>query len=134
MNTKEINFAYKVRHALNEQIDNLPAITTERLAAARNIALSSKKAEGPLRALAQQTSFAGSISGLINDRLSWFARMGMVIPIVVAAAGIFVIYQSETQQRISDVAEIDAMVLADELPLNAYLDKGFNGYLARRAE
>ena len=37
MNTDDLNFAYKVRHALNEQLDDLPASTTDRLAQARKL-------------------------------------------------------------------------------------------------
>lgn len=43
MNTDDINLAYKIRHALNENLDALPASTTDRLAAARARALSRKK-------------------------------------------------------------------------------------------
>ncbi|MDB5798539.1 MAG: hypothetical protein JWP36_2441 [Paucimonas sp.] len=134
MNAKEINFAYRVRHALNEHLDTLPPATIDRLAQARTRALASKKADAPQRVLATQTAFAGRAGGLFGDRLSWLARMGVAIPMVVVAAGIFALYQSEYQQRISEVAEIDAMVLADELPLNAYLDNGFNAYLAKKAD
>ena len=35
MNTDDINLAYKIRHALNDNLDALPASTTDRLAAAR---------------------------------------------------------------------------------------------------
>ena len=37
----------------------------------------------------------------------------------------------EQQERIADLAEIDAAVLSDELPLDAYLDHGFNAYLSQ---
>jgi hypothetical protein len=32
------------------------------------------------------------------------------------------------------VAELDAAVLSDELPLSAYLDHGFNAYLENREQ
>ena len=44
------------------------------------------------------------------------------------------IYQAEQQQRISELAELDAAVLSDELPLSAYLDHGFNAYLTKREQ
>ena len=50
MNTDDINLAYKLRHALNENLDALPVSTTERLAAARALALSRKKADAPRQA------------------------------------------------------------------------------------
>jgi hypothetical protein len=32
---------------------------------------------------------------------------------------------------VADLAELDAAVLSDELPLSAYLDHGFNAYLTQ---
>jgi len=134
MNTKELNFAYKVRHALNENLDNLPASTTERLASARNTALSRKKKSMPARALAPQSTFAGHVDGLFSAPISWIGRMSFAVPVIVLAAGLIGIYQFEQRRHISDIAEIDALVLSDELPLSAYLDHGFNAYLANRGE
>lgn len=136
MNTNELNFAYKVRHALNENLDNLPASTTERLASARNLALSRKKKDAPVRAFVPQRIFAGHIGGFFSESASWswIGRIGFAVPVIVLIAGLIGIYQFEQHQRISDIAEIDALVLSDELPLTAYLDHGFNAYLANRGE
>lgn len=135
MNTKELNFAYKVRHALNENLDNLPASSVERLASARNIALSRKKKGGLAHRHVPQSVWAGHIGNFFNEPFSfWSARIGAVVPVIVLAAGLIGIYHFEQRQRISDIAEIDALVLSDELPLSAYLDHGFNAYLANRGE
>ena len=45
------------------------------------------------------------------------------------AVGLYGIYEHEQQQQINDLAEIDAAVLVDELPPDAYVDNGFNAYL-----
>jgi hypothetical protein len=134
MNTKELNFAYKVRHALNETTESLPASTADRLASARKMALSRKKKESPLRALLPQRVLAGDAGNFLEGRLSWLGRMGLVLPLVVVGLGLTGIYQYEQQRRVAETAEIDAAVLADELPLSAYLDHGFNAYLAKRGE
>jgi len=34
----------------------------------------------------------------------------------------------EDQQRTAELADIDAAMLSDNLPLDAYLDHGFNAY------
>lgn len=130
--TKDLNFAYKVRHALNENLDNLPASTTERLASARKQALSRKKKESALRIFVMPRVIAGEVGRLFSHPLSWLARMGLAVPLVVLAVGLTSIYQFEQQRLISDIAETDAEVLADELPLSAYLDHGFHAYLAAR--
>lgn len=132
MNTRHLNFAYKVRHALNENLDNLPASTTEKLASARKMAVSLKKKESGQRVFAPRRLLAGAIGSFFNEPLSWLARMGLAVPLVVLALGLTSIYQFEQQRRVKDLAEIDAAVLADELPLSAYLDHGFNAFLAKR--
>lgn len=134
MNSKELNFAYKVRHALNESADNLPAFTTDRLTSARKIALSRRKKESALRVFVSPQRFAGEAGGFLHTHFSWIARMGLILPLIVVAAGLVGIYEYEQQRRIDETAEIDAEVLADELPLSAYVDHGFNAYLAKRGE
>lgn len=134
MNTQELNFAYKVRHALNENADNLPAPITEKLASARKIAVSRKKKELSLAVLVPHRVLAGETGRFFNTPFSWLGRMGLAIPLLVLAFGLIAIYEFEQERRISDTAEIDAAVLADELPLSAYLDHGFSAYLAERDE
>lgn len=135
MNMEEINFAYKVRHALNQNLESLPASTTSRLAAARQAALARKKADAPISvrksALATAQGMAG---GVFGNTFSWLGRLSVALPVVVVMASLVGMYQAEKQHRISELAEIDAMVLSDELPLNAYLDHGFNAYLAKRGD
>ena len=120
MNSDNINFAYKVRHALNENLDNLPASTADRLASARKIAVSRKKADAPAR-LARH-ALAGNVGGLFN--FSFLNRVGVVFPLLALAAGLAGVYQYQEEQRIAEIAELDAAVLSDELPLTAYLDHG----------
>lgn len=134
MNTRELNFAYKVRHALNESAENLPASTTDRLAAARKTALARKKKEWPIRIMATPRVLAGHAGNLVDDHLPWLGRMGLMLPLIVVALGLTGIYHHEKQRRIRETAEIDAAVLSDELPLSAYLDHGFNAYLAKRVD
>ena len=125
MNTDDINLAYKLRHALNDNLDALPASTTERLAAARALALSRKKADAPAGARKGRRffdvdfHFSGASLG----------RLGVAIPLLALVFGLGGLYQYDQQQRIAELAELDAAVLADELPLTAYLDHGFNAYL-----
>jgi hypothetical protein len=130
MNTEDINFAYKVRHALNENLDHLPASTAERLAAARKLAVSRKKAHAPVRVA--QRALAGNIASFFS--FSSLGRAGAVIPLLALVAGLAGVYQYEQEQRIAEIAELDAAVLSDELPLTAYLDHGFNAYLSQSGQ
>lgn len=134
MNTKELKFAYKVRHVLNESIENLPHSTTEQLASARKIALSRKKKDSLRLTFALQRLLAGEIGSFSNEPLTWLARMGLAVPLMVLIVGLIGIYQFEQERRIRDTAEMDIAVLSDELPLSAYLDHGFNAYLATQGD
>lgn len=126
MNNDDINLAYKLRHALNENLESLPASTTERLAAARKLALSRKKPDAPAARRAGLRRFLDvdvHFSGL------GLGRLGVALPLLALVVGLGGLYQYDQQQRIDELAELDAAMLADELPLTAYLDHGFNAYL-----
>ena len=128
MNTDDINLAYKLRHALDENLDALPASTTERLAAARALALSRKKADAPAAHKRRFFNVDFHFSGVRPFGAS-LGRLGVAIPLLALVVGLGGLYQYDQQQRIAELAELDAAVLADELPLTAYLDHGFNAYL-----
>ncbi|MEC5159351.1 hypothetical protein ACFDR9_000767 [Janthinobacterium sp. CG_23.3] len=132
MNTEDLNFAYKVRHALNEKLDNLPPSTSERLAAARAQAMARKKAHAPAP-LAHSVA-AGTIGRFFSQPFALLGRMSLVLPLLAMGAGVVGIYQYEQDQQIAELAELDAEVLSDELPLSAYLDHGFNAYLTTKRE
>lgn len=126
MNTDDINLAYKIRHALNENLDTLPASTTDRLAAARALALSRKKPDALRRAQpAKRPLF--DIKALFTGPA--LARIAVAVPMLALVIGMGGVYEYEQQQRLAALAEVDAAVLADELPLTAYLDQGFNAYV-----
>lgn len=131
MNTDDTNLAYKIRHALNEQLDAMPASTTDRLAAARAAALARKKPEETF--LQVKTAGSGWRQAITNlgayVSSPAMSRLAVAVPVLALVIGMGGMYQHEQQQQIAELADIDAAVLADELPLTAYLDPGFNAYL-----
>lgn len=133
-NTKELNFAYKIRRALDENLEQLPPSTLQGLQAARNKALAVQKKSAPLHVLSANRATAGHLQHFLRDPVNWVTRASFVLPAIIIAVGLIGMYQFEQQERISETAEIDALVLADELPLTAYVDKGFGAYLAERGE
>jgi hypothetical protein len=135
MNTDDINLAYKIRHALNENLDHLPASTVDRLAAARSLALSRKKADAPRAVSARQQQVrrpAFDVRSVLA--MPWTMRAAVAVPLLAMVVGLVGVYQSEREQRIAEVAELDAAVLSDNLPLTAYIDHGFNAYLAQQQQ
>ena len=134
MKTKDLNLAYKLRHALDESSNNLSAKTVERLASARNAALSRKKQESSIAVFATQAVPAGHAASAPRNHFAWIGRMGLAIPLAVLVFGLMGIYQFEQHQQVIEAAAIDAEVLTDDLPLSAYLDNGFGAFLAKEED
>ena len=133
MNANDLNFAYRVKHALDQNLDNLPASAADRLASARKIALSRKKPDA-LRVRINRLAIAGQFGGFLQERMSWLGRLGVMTPLLAGALIFVGLYEFEHEQRIAELAELDVAVLADDLPVSAYVDQGFNAYLATREE
>lgn len=133
MNAKDLNFAYRVKHALDQNLDNLPISAADRLASARKIALSRKR-PNTLRVRITQLAFAGQFGGYLHERMSWLGRVGVMTPLLIGALVFVGLYEFEQEQRIAELADLDVAVLADDLPVSAYVDQGFNAYLATRDE
>ncbi len=134
-NQDELTLALGIRRALNAGLQDMPQAKTDRLAAARRAAIARKKPDAPITIQVRQRTLAGN-SGQISfeDPISWMRRMGLALPLLALVLGLIVLWQTEEKQHISDIAEIDAAVLSDELPLSAYMDHGFNAYLAKPGE
>jgi hypothetical protein len=75
MNTDDLNFAYKVRHALNDKLDDLPASTTDRLAQARKMALARKKAhvDAPLTYVLPKKNWPRPAASCRSSSAGWAA-------------------------------------------------------------
>ena len=134
MNTDDINLAYKIRHALDEQLDHLPASTVDRLAAARAAAMARKKPDAARFGFGTRSRSSAASGGGWRGIGAFLAgptvaRLAIAVPLMALVIGMGGFYQHEQQQQLAALADIDAAVLADELPLTAYLDPGFNAYL-----
>jgi hypothetical protein len=134
---KELEFVQGMRRALDESAASLPSATTVRLTAARKAALARKKAE-PVLVRVPSLAAAGVGAGMASlpgalppRRRSALARFALAWPLAALVAGLFAIAYFEDQQRTAELADIDAAMLSDDLPLTAYLDHGFNAYLTR---
>ncbi|MDN7935753.1 DUF3619 family protein [Burkholderia metallica] len=132
---REHEFALKVRRALDERAAALPAATTDRLAVARRAALARKKPE-VATAPVFVPAFAGAAGAYGTTpagrpQASFARRLLRAWPLALLLAGLVGIAYWEDMQRTAELADIDAAMLSDDLPLNAYLDHGFNAYLSR---
>ncbi len=143
LETKEHDFALKVIRALDESTLNLPDAAIDHLAAARCTAIARKKPEKVAVAMTAPSltpAFAGAGSSFTTGdsggdaAKGLFARLGglnLIWPLAALVIGLAGIAYWEDQQRKAELADIDAAMLSDSLPLDAYLDHGFNAYLSR---
>jgi uncharacterized protein DUF3619 len=127
MNQPEQELARKLVQHLDYGVDRLAPDVRERLAAARRAALSQYR-EQPASVLG--LSWAGQAVGRLGAHRFYEGRnLVAVAALVLAVAGIA--WWQVGNNPVNDVADIDTSLLTDELPVNAYLDKGFDSWLKR---
>ena len=115
----------RIAKLLDRAADDLTVEQRMRLAEARNLALARARSESQ-RELAP--AFAGRISSL-TERSIFGVRYA--IPVAALVLGLLGVTYMHNGGFSNDIADIDAGLLTDELPLNAYLDAGFESWLKR---
>lgn len=76
------------------------------------------------------TMGAGSPNGAAGGQ--WWAKLVSVLPLLILALGFFAIQDTLMERQIQAAAEVDAALLADDLPPQAYSDPGFAEFLRRQ--
>lgn len=121
----ELHFAYKVRQHLNRGLHEMRPEAADRLAVARQIALSRQKRTAPQSVLAA----AGSHFHFQFENLRFKQFVAALALATCAVAASFWV----ADQRVNELSEIDSALLADELPISAFTDKGFSAWLKQAA-
>ncbi|HZF19645.1 MAG TPA: DUF3619 family protein [Burkholderiales bacterium] len=116
--------AHRIRQFLNRGLD-LDAGTLARLKTAREQALARQRVHAPVFVLAWTDNLFGRLGGdgSIIPRV--------LLPMAVLILGLVAVNQWRDTQNAAEIEEIDAAVLTGDLPLDAYLDKGFDAWLKR---
>ena len=120
----EDQFGSQVQHTLNRAIE-VPPGAAERLRAAREQALARQRPEQ-----APALEWADNVLGILGGWAGVSLRV--LLPLALLAAGVMGIYSWQQNQAQVELEEIDAGLLTDELPLDAYLDRGFQDWLKNR--
>jgi len=121
----EMQLGNRIRQALNQGL-RLNARQAERLHAARERALARQRPE-PAPALAWADNVLGSFGG-------WSGlSFRLLAPLAALVVSLGALYTWQQNRVISDFEEIDSMLLTDDLPIDAYLDRGFQNWLKKRA-
>ena len=76
---------------------------------------------------------AGGSAVLAGPPPSLWLRLASMLPLLVLVVGLVAIQRHHLAEQIRAAAEIDAALLADELPPDAYRDPGFTEFLRSSA-
>lgn len=123
-------FALKTTSYLAAGTADLPHDISERLRAARVQAVSQRKTT--------KAQSAGSVLSIgasaaltwgSDDGLSWWSRIGSVLPLIALVVGLLAINSFQSDNRTQELAEVDSALLTDELPPAAFADPGFVQFL-----
>lgn len=122
--------AAKIVSLLDQSTREITAPTAAKLLAARKEALAHFQ-EKPAHAWAPQWATSGLL-GRISEPFSYNLRGGFAVLALLASLLAVVAWQTMSSQG-SEIAEVDEGLLTDELPIDAYLDKGFESWLKRHS-
>ena len=153
----EARFGYRAAARLSESADALPHDVCERLKVARANAMARRKvtktntvsttagavevsvnADGSLNA---NGAFGGSEGDKSGDKRqrgqksgAWTFFVEWALPVLVISAALIGLSEWNQSNQIASTADMDAAVLADELPTQAYTDPGFAQFLKNDGE
>jgi hypothetical protein len=120
----EQQIAYRIKQILNRGLD-LDSEKLARLKIAREEAMTRQRVKSNAPVLA----WADNVFGRLGGSFSLVPRV--LLSMAVLILGLVVINQWRESQVAAEIEEIDAAVLTGDLPLDAYLDKGFDAWLKR---
>ena len=136
--TLQNRFGLRVAARLSASTEGLPHDIGERLRVAREQAVARRKQ--PAAVLRQRAAMAASRNGNTatlsfgDDGLGFWGRLTSAALVLVMAAGLIAINVIQDDDRTMEVADLDAALLTDDLPPEAYADPGFLQYLKTGAQ
>ena len=124
MATHEHDFAKKITRYLDAANRELRSGTLYRLQQARAAALARVHAPRRLPELA-----LASVGGSMAGPRPFYAQLRFWIGVALIAFAGFGWQQWQAYQAVRDAEEVDAQLLTSDLPIDAYLDRGFQVWL-----
>jgi uncharacterized iron-regulated membrane protein len=121
----EMQFGRRIRQILNQGTHVSPKVA-ERLRRSRELALARQRQE-------PAAAFAWADHALVRFGGWSGLALRVLLPLAMLVASGIAIYSWEQNQRAEELEEIDSQLLTDDLPIDAYLDRGFQNWLKKRA-
>lgn len=127
MNAHEHETAQKIARVLDRSTRDMGGETVARLAAAREQALAEYHV-----APGWKLAWAGSWTSRNGERPAAGLRYALPIALLIIGLTGIAYWQSGNGQN-NELADLDVRLLTDDLPIDAYLDKGFDSWLKRQS-
>lgn len=134
MTISERDFAKKITSYLDRSNAQLKAGTAYKLQLARGRALAglatADTATNLTLAGAHGSGGNGSTAqGHYRGAPRWWGSRALWVGIVLIVVSGLVFQQWQATQQVKDITETDAAILSSELPIDAFLDRGFQNWL-----
>jgi hypothetical protein len=123
--TEHDALARRIARLLDEGAENIGPERRQQLARARQRALARYR---PQPAPAWVPAWAGQFSRLTESRV---LGIRYLIPMAALVLGLIGIVYVQGQTNPNEAVDVELGLLTGELPINAYLDKGFDAWLKR---
>lgn len=127
MSAEEREIARKIVRELDRSARSVDGDAVARLSVAREQALSQFQ-HTPVAGMAG----AGHPASHFFERPTFGARYALPLAVLIIGLAGIVFWQSSSGSG-GEIADIDARLLTDDLPIDAYLDKGFDSWLSRQS-
>lgn len=131
----EARVAARLGAGLSELAQQLPHDIGERLRFAREQALARAlevRRLAPQPRTAPEVAIVGMTSGglaLMGGGAPWWQRAAALLPLLALVAGLLLIQRQGELEQVRAAAEVDTLLLSDDLPPDAYTDPGFAEFL-----
>jgi len=126
--------AQHIAARLNDGAEKLPHEVSERLKAARMLALGKRKVTKLQLAPALSAHGNSAALHLGGDHSNTWHRLVSILPLLALIAGLLAIGVLQEQNRANELAEVDAELLTDDLPPAAFTDPGFLHFLSGKSQ
>jgi len=128
----EARFGVRVASMLGERVRQTPPDISERLRVAREQAVERARLA---RRQVRTAVAAGPVvvgrgrTASLAEHTGWWVKLASAMPLAMLVCGLLVIDRLHENAQITAAAEVDAALLADDLPPAAYSDPGFAEFL-----
>jgi hypothetical protein len=132
LEARQARFALRVASRLSQRAGDLPGDLSERLRVAREQAVARARQIRLAQPVAAPAHAISQGALVIGEPPPAWLRLASLLPLMLLVAGLVLIQHLHDRAEIDAAAEVDAALLADDLPPEAYGDPGFVAFLKQR--